>query len=576
MEQSFTPDIIDALRAAIRDADGNEVFFLGHTDEERVVVEVEVLARGHQGAVAAVLQPCRYGDVIIHNHPSGVLEPSDADLAIASRMGSLGVGCYIIDNDASAVYRVVEPFRRIERARLEPEGIAAVLGPGGAVAQRLPGYEDRPEQLRMAFTVGEALNTDGLAVIEAGTGTGKSLAYLVPAILWAKENEERVVVSTNTINLQEQLIRKDIPFLQRAAGLEFRAVLVKGRGNYLCRRRLEAAGSEPGLFEDEKSGELAAIRAWAENAADGSRDDLSFSPHAEVWDEVCSEADQCGRAKCPDYGRCFFHRARRQAAQADVLVVNHALLLTDLALRLQTDNYTAAAVLPPYDRVILDEAHHLEDAATSHFSGQTTRFAFARVLGRLRHPRKPDQGLLARLLKQLGDELPDSFDELYRDLHGRLDGLSGGCQALFDRAVQTLEWAGETLARAVGETVAERRGGGKSGRWWRRGCGSWRRPPTSWPPTCGGCCAAARTCPNRCRTVSPRRCSTWAPWAGGCCSSPKRCGSSCCPTTIVAPGSRSPSAVPAGGGCSSPGCAARRWRWPTASTVACSAASARW
>ncbi|HXV21885.1 MAG TPA: helicase C-terminal domain-containing protein [Desulfuromonadales bacterium] len=456
MQKTFSTAAIHAMRTAIAEAAGNEVFFLGRTDGERRVVEVEVLARGSAEAVPAILQLCRYGDVVIHNHPSGHLQPSGADLEIASRLGALGVGFHIVDNPVENVYRVVEAFVPKAETRVDPERIAALLGPDGAVARSLLGYEERPEQLRMAFAVGEAFNGGKLAVIEAGTGTGKSLAYLVPALLWALANEQRVVVSTNTINLQEQLIRKDLPFLQRAAGLEFRAVLVKGRGNYLCLRRAETAHLEPGLFDEEHAAELAAILEWAQKSADGSKEDLSFLPKEEVWEEVRCEADQCSRVRCAHYGRCFLHRARREAAQADVLVVNHALLLADLAVRQQTDNYTAAAVLPPFERIIFDEAHHLEDVATSFFSAQVTRFAFARVLNRLRHPRKPEKGLLPRLLAVLARELPDSEDDLYRDLHGRIEAILAGRQALFDRAVRDLEAIGSELAAALGKEISER------------------------------------------------------------------------------------------------------------------------
>jgi len=456
LQQTFSAAAADDMRRAIAEAAGNEVFFLGRTDGERRVVEVEVLARGSSEAVPAILQLCRYGDVVIHNHPSGQLHPSGADIEIASRLGALGVGFHIVDNPVENVYRVVEAFTPKAEARVAAEEIAALLGPEGTVARTLPGYEDRPEQLRMAFAVGEAFNGAKLAVIEAGTGTGKSLAYLVPALLWALANEQRVVVSTNTINLQEQLIRKDLPFLQRAAGLEFRAVLVKGRGNYLCLRRAETARLEPGLFADEHAAELAAILEWAQKSADGSKEDLSFIPKEEVWEEVRCEADQCARVRCAHYGRCFLHRARREAAQADLLVVNHALLLADLAVRQQTDNYTAVAVLPPFERIILDEAHHLEDVATSFFSSQVTRFAFARVLNRLRHPRKPEKGLLPRLLSALARELPDSEDELYRDLHGRIEAILTARQALFDKAVRDLEAIGDELAAALGKEISER------------------------------------------------------------------------------------------------------------------------
>jgi ATP-dependent DNA helicase DinG len=456
MDKSFSADVRRLMRAAIGEAGGNEVFFLGHTDSNLQVTEVEVLARGSAEAVPAILQGCAYGDVVIHNHPSGHLHPSGADIEIASRLGALGVGFYIVDNPVEHVYRVVEAFAPKEERHLEPQRIDAVLGPEGVVASSLPGYEDRPEQLRMAFAVGEAFNSGRLAVIEAGTGTGKSLAYLVPAILWALNNEERVVVSTNTINLQEQLVRKDIPFLQRATKLEFRAVLVKGRGNYLCRRRAATAHAEPGLFDAENAGELQSILSWAETSADGSREELTFLPKEEVWEEVRCEIDQCSRVRCADYARCFFHRARRQAAQADILVVNHALLLSDLALRHQTDNYSAAAVLPPFDRIILDEAHHLEDVATNFFASQVTRFAFARVLGKLRHPRKPDRGLLPRFLSALSKELPETEDELYRDLHGRIENLIVARQALFDRSIMDLEEIGQDLAASLGREVVER------------------------------------------------------------------------------------------------------------------------
>jgi len=452
----FTQDSLRLVRAAIDEADGNEVFVVGHTDVDKRVAEIEVLARGSRDAVPAILQSCGYGDVVIHNHPSGQLRPSDADIQVAAQCGNLGIGFYIVDNRAEKMYRVVEAFAERQEEQISHERIDQILGPDGVIAEKLPGYEDRPEQLRMAFAVGEAFNQGRLTVVEAGTGTGKSLAYLVPALLWALNNKERVVVSTNTINLQEQLIRKDLPFLQRATGLDFYAVLVKGRGNYLCLRRSETAGREPGLFDQEQLDDLKQILAWSERTADGSREDLPVSPSAQLWDELCCEADQCGRVKCSYYSRCFFHRARRQAARADLLVVNHALLLSDLALRHQTDNYSAAAVLPPFNRIILDEAHHLEDVATNYFAAQVSRFTFARVLNRLRHPRKIHQGLLPRFIEQLARELPDSEDALYRTLHERVETLLSQRQALFDMGIEQLQLIGEELAATLGMTVGER------------------------------------------------------------------------------------------------------------------------
>lgn len=452
----FTSDSIDQLRYVINDAGGNEVFVLAQTDAERRVTQIEVLARGSESAVPAIMQTCGYGDIVIHNHPSGDLRPSAPDIEIASKFGSLGVGFYIVDNAVDNLYRVVEAFADKQEQKISPEQISKMLGSDGSIAENLPEYEERPEQMRMAFAVCDAFNKGQLAVVEAGTGTGKSLAYLVPALIWATNNQERVVVSTRTINLQEQLIRKDLPFLRRSTDLEFYAVLVKGRSNYFCIRRGETAGRELGLFDQAQVDELQQIMAWAETTKDGSKEDLSFIPSYQAWDEVCCEADQCSRVRCAHYSRCFFHRARRQAARADILVVNHALLLSDLSLRLQTDNYSATAVLPPFDRVILDEAHHLEDVATSYFSSQVTRFTFSRILNRLRHPRKPNQGLLPRLLDQLSQEMPDSLDELYRTLHEEIETLVSKRQQLFDKALNELQSIGDELSLFLGKQVSSK------------------------------------------------------------------------------------------------------------------------
>ena len=456
MLNDYTDSAILQIRDAINAASGREVFFVGTTDPEKNVLSVEVLARGSEVAVPAILQGCTHGDVVIHNHPSGHLAPSAADIEIASRLGALGVGFHIVDNPVESVYRVVEAFAPRETHRLDTEEIVDILGPDGTIAAALPGYEERTEQLRMANDVAEALNDNRIAVIEAGTGTGKSLAYLVPAILFSRHNEQKIIVSTKTINLQEQLIRKDIPFLQRCCGTEFRAVLVKGRGNYLCRRRLKSAIAEPGLFDQIDEGELQQLERWAEQSGEGSRDQLTHPPDNTVWEEVRCEVDQCARVNCSFYNDCFFYKARRLAATADLLVVNHALLLSDLALRRQTDNYSAAAVLPPCDRLILDEAHHIEDVATSYFSAQITRFAFARILNRLRHPRKPDRGLLPRLLTLLGNKLPDGCDELYRTLHGQIETLLTRRQALFDQAVTTLEELGRDLAATIESDISDK------------------------------------------------------------------------------------------------------------------------
>lgn len=407
--ERFTPKALDTLRAAIDDAGGNEVFLLGVLDDQARVNQVQVLARGNREAVPALLQIPRPGEVVIHNHPSGTLTPSAADLSVASVLGNEGIGAYIVNNDVSAVQVVVEPHRRQAPVPLQAREVSALLRPGGPLAARLSGYEHRPQQIRMLEAVAAAFNEDQILTVEAGTGTGKSLAYLLPAIAWSLGNRERVIVSTHTINLQEQLIRKYLPFLTAQAGFDCEVALVKGRGNYLCRRKaaqVEAQGAL--LVEDEQQRELSQILAWAKSTKDGSLSDLPVAPRAEVWEQVVSESDNCLRARCPYYSSCFFYSARRAAANSDVIVVNHHLLLADLALRDEMGSYSQNAVLPPAHRVIVDEAHHLEDVATSYFGSRLSYAAIERALSRLCSPRSEGKGVLPALRMALESvEAPD-------------------------------------------------------------------------------------------------------------------------------------------------------------------------
>lgn len=457
MQKSFSNQAIQQLRSAISEAEGNEVFFLGRTDESRIVIEVEPLARGNRDAVAAIMIAASFGDVVIHNHPSGHLTPSQADIEIASLLGNQGVGFYIVDNLAERCYQAVSAFARKKVERLSYQEIERFYAPDGVLSQALPGYEHRSEQTRMAVTLSEAFNEERVAVVEAGTGTGKSLAYLLPAALWSVRNKERVVISTNTINLQEQLIQKDIPFLQQHAEIQFRAVLVKGRSNYLCLRKLHLNAADSSLFKDETAVELDAIVAWSKKTEDGCRSDLSFIPKDEVWEELCCESDQCSRVKCSYYARCFFYRARREAAGADLLVVNHALLLADLSVRQET-GYDSTAILPPFTRLIFDEGHHLEDVATSFLSSQVSRLGLVKLLGKLQHPRKAHRGILPQLSTLLSAAVPESQDDLYMEIAEVLEGrLIPKRVAVLEAVTRGMDAIGEALFQKLKKEAAEQK-----------------------------------------------------------------------------------------------------------------------
>lgn len=295
-------------------------------------------------------------------------------------------------------------------ARREPgAGMAEFFGPGGRLSAVLPGFEHRREQAQMAEGVLRALERGDVGFFEAGTGTGKSLAYLIPAALYSLREEKPVVISTYTISLQEQLIRKDIPIVQRLFP-SVRAKLVKGWRNYICYQRLEAALEAPGeLLDPEHDVELLKVAEWARTSEDGTLSDLPFQPASAVWDEVCAEPDSCTRSKCPHFERCPLFRDRAEAAEAHLLVVNHHLLLSDVAIRRELGWQAEAAVLPAYDAVVVDEAHHLEDVATDHLGVSLSSRGVAQVFGRLfRGHGGRGRGVIAalrRILAERGETL---------------------------------------------------------------------------------------------------------------------------------------------------------------------------
>ncbi|MFZ0565263.1 MAG: helicase C-terminal domain-containing protein [Chlamydiales bacterium] len=248
-----------------------------------------------------------------------------------------------------------------------------LLQPDGPIGKKLAGFEQRDGQISMLKDVQAAYEEEKIALIEAGTGIGKSLAYLIPAIQWSLEEKEPTLIATHTIALQEQLIQKDIPFLIEALDLDLKVVLAKGMNNYVCLRKLhEGAGQLPDV-----------LFAWAEKTQEGSSSSLPISPSPSLWEEVKAEAESCTHVKCPYYKACFFFKARKKAADAHLIVANHHLFFADLAIRYETGNYTEGCILPPYRRLILDEAHHIEEVATDHFADRVNYHALIRCLGRL-------------------------------------------------------------------------------------------------------------------------------------------------------------------------------------------------
>lgn len=298
-----------------------------------------------------------------------------------------------------------------------------VLGPKGYIARRLPNYEHRSEQLEMAEAVEDVIATRQHLLVEAGTGVGKSFAYLVPAILAAtahqhlrdddeaRQKRKPIVISTHTIALQEQLIGKDIPFLNSVLPVEFSAVLVKGRSNYISLRRLwgtkERAAS---LFaDDERMQQLGQILKWSADTNDGSRASLKFRPLPDVWDEVQSEHGNCLGKNCPTYNECFYYKARRRARNADILVVNHALYFSDMAVR-----RGGGQILPDHDVVVFDEAHTVESVSSDHLGLSISSGQVEYLLNKLYNDRN-NRGLLVHHRLQEAQRMTAELRHVARD-----------------------------------------------------------------------------------------------------------------------------------------------------------------
>jgi ATP-dependent DNA helicase DinG len=295
--------------------------------------------------------------------------------------------------------------RKEEPTPLDPDEIASVLEYGGPFSQYFDTYEHRTEQVDMLKAVTKALSNGNHLLVEAGTGVGKSFAYLVPAAIFAVQNNTRVVVSTNTINLQDQLIKKDIPDLQAALNLDVRAAVMKGRGNYLCPRKFDYMRTH-GPANANEMRVLSKIIIWQLENNSGDRNELNLTGpiEREVWGRLSAEDDNCTTETCLGRmnGTCAFHRAKQAAQSSHLLIVNHALLLSDVS--------TGSKVLPEYDYVIVDEAHHMESAVTSALSFRMTQNDLDRMLKELGGS---SAGLLGRILTETHQMVrPSDFGQL--------------------------------------------------------------------------------------------------------------------------------------------------------------------
>ncbi len=338
--------------------------------------------------------------------------------------------------DFSALLRAKRPERRPQAARLDEDDVAALFEPDGVLGRTHEQYERRQEQIDMARAVCRAFNEPAHLMVEAGTGTGKSLAYAVPAILWSKQADEPVVLSTNTKNLQEQLFFKDLPFLHRSLGCEFRSALIKGRGNYLCVRKLMYALRElERELSPEEMSALLPVLPWFDQTETGDLSECSgFSAGraASLRPRITSTADECRGRKCAYADACFVRRARALALQADIVVANHSVVFAELGGESQ--------VLPDYKRIVLDEAHNIEDIATEFLARRVSRLRVVRLLGRLYRPTREGAGsgllptilLKTRASERLPADAAKALDDALVEAFSRVTETSEESEKFFE------------------------------------------------------------------------------------------------------------------------------------------------
>lgn len=403
------------MKTEIELAGGNEVFFRGLVDDNLMVEDVMVVARGNKYSVPAIMAQMKKQEVIIHNHPSGYLYPSDNDVSISSLYGEkYRGGSYIINNDVDDIYVVVELIKE----EIKKIDIDEYFSPDGLLKTYVPGYEYRDEQKEMALHIQNGINNEKKSIVEAGTGTGKTLAYLIPSIVYSILNGKKTIISTNTINLQEQLMSKDLPIISKILKDKFSYVLVKGRGNYLCLRKADKlSGEDLNDMEISESQimQLKTILEWSKISEHGDRGELHFEVDGFIWELFNSESDLCLGVKCGHRDNCFFYKARAEVMEADLLITNHHIYFADLSIRKEAGFITDYSILPNYDMVVFDEAHNIEKVARDYFSYEASKYSFIKVMNSIYRKKKSGRRSALDALKSLFQNIkprPDQFKDI--------------------------------------------------------------------------------------------------------------------------------------------------------------------
>ena len=419
IKDRFSKESLQTIKKYLEEQNNKSMIFKATFDEDELIQEPFFLSLYKKKSFEETLTKVARNEVVIRTTKPNQLYPSDMELELSEELYTRrNIAYCLLSSDLDDFYFVQD----IDRIFLEDIDIKNYFSKDGILAKEIKGFEYRQEQEEMAQYIQEAINEDKKIIVEAGTGTGKTLAYLIPAIKWAVVNKKKVIIATNTINLQEQLLLKDIPLAKSIIKDEFSYVLVKGRNNYVCKRLFNelALGKNIDIetFSIEAREQIEYILKWGNKTKTGDKAELPFEVYPDVWELVQSTTELCLGKKCPYRKECFYMKTRMEKMEADILISNHHVFFADLNVRAETDFDSEYLILPRYDMVIFDEAHNIESVARSYFSVEVSKISFTRLLNRIyqrKNKRKKEKSALIRVEDTIDEkDLEDS--QQYIDL----------------------------------------------------------------------------------------------------------------------------------------------------------------
>ena len=418
IKDRFSKESLQTIKKYLEEQNNKSMIFKATFDEDELIQEPFFLSLYKKKSFEETLTKVARNEVVIRTTKPNQLYPSDMELELSEELYTRrNIAYCLLSSDLDDFYFVQD----IDRIFLEDIDIKNYFSKDGILAKEIKGFEYRQEQEEMAQYIQEAINEDKKIIVEAGTGTGKTLAYLIPAIKWAVANKKKVIIATNTINLQEQLLLKDIPLAKSIIKDEFSYVLVKGRNNYVCKRLFNelALGKniDIGTFSIEAREQIEYILKWGNKTKTGDKAELPFEVYPDVWELVQSTTELCLGKKCPYRKECFYMKTRMEKMEADILISNHHVFFADLNVRAETDFDSEYLILPRYDMVIFDEAHNVESVARSYFSVEVSKISFTRLLNRIyqrKNKRKKEKSALIRVEDTVDEKnLEDSEQYIY-------------------------------------------------------------------------------------------------------------------------------------------------------------------